>query len=319
MKILVIQTAFIGDVILATSLLEELHRLFPVSQLDICVRKGNESLFDQHPFIHEVLTWNKKEKKYLHLFRLSRKIRNSEYDLLINLQRFGASGFLTWRSKAKQRIGFDKNPFSFSFTKKVTHEIGNGLHETERNLKLIADFGAKAFVRPKLYPQAVHEDKTKSWKSSKYICAAPSSVWFTKQLPEKKWVELFNKIPADTVIYLLGAKNDHDLCEAIRGATTHQHTVNLSGRLSFLESASLMRDATMNYVNDSAPLHIASSVNAPVTAFFCSTIPEFGFGPLSDDSSIIQSVTKPDCKPCGLHGYAKCPKGHFKCGLEIEV
>jgi len=92
----------------------------------------------------------------------------------------------------------------------------------------------------------------------------------------------------------------------------------LAGKLSFLESAVLMKDALMNYVNDSAPLHLASSVNAPVTAIFCSTVPEFGFGPLSERSFIVQTKKTLDCKPCGNHGLNKCPKDHFECALTIN-
>jgi ADP-heptose:LPS heptosyltransferase len=80
-----------------------------------------------------------------------------------------------------------------------------------------------------------------------------------------------------------------------------------------------MKLATMNYVNDSAPLHLASAMNAPVTAFFCSTIPEFGFGPLSENNQIIQTEEKLNCRPCGLHGKKVCPEGHFKCGTEINI
>jgi heptosyltransferase-2 len=75
----------------------------------------------------------------------------------------------------------------------------------------------------------------------------------------------------------------------------------------------------MIYFNDSAPMHLASAMNAPVTAVFCSTIPEFGFGPLSDVSLIVQTDEKLDCRPCGLHGYRSCPKGHFKCATTIRA
>ena len=92
----------------------------------------------------------------------------------------------------------------------------------------------------------------------------------------------------------------------------------LSGELTLLQSAALMKDAQMNYVNDSAPLHIASAMNAPVTAFFCSTVPAFGFTPLSDNSKIVE-VKNLECRPCGLHGHKVCPKGNFKCGNEIEM
>lgn len=73
----------------------------------------------------------------------------------------------------------------------------------------------------------------------------------------------------------------------------------------------------MNYVNDSAPLHIASAMNAPVTAIFCSTVPAFGFGPLRENGRVVETLEKLDCRPCGLHGHQACPKGHFKCALGI--
>ncbi|MEM6967542.1 MAG: glycosyltransferase family 9 protein, partial [Bacteroidota bacterium] len=67
-KILIIQTAFIGDVILATPLIEKLHQYFPDAELDFLLRKGNESLLRNHPFLNEILIWNKKEKKTRNLF-----------------------------------------------------------------------------------------------------------------------------------------------------------------------------------------------------------------------------------------------------------
>ena len=68
----------------------------------------------------------------------------------------------------------------------------------------------------------------------------------------------------------------------IAAAASHPRLVNRAGELSLLQSAALMQGAAMNYVNDSAPLHLASAVNAPVTAIFCSTVPAFGFTPLSE-------------------------------------
>jgi heptosyltransferase-2 len=79
-----------------------------------------------------------------------------------------------------------------------------------------------------------------------------------------------------------------------------------------------MKEAAMNYVNDSAPMHFASAVNAPVTAVYCSTIPAFGFGPLSDKSFIVEIEEPLDCRPCGLHGYRACPRGHFHCAYKIQ-
>jgi heptosyltransferase-2 len=93
----------------------------------------------------------------------------------------------------------------------------------------------------------------------------------------------------------------------------------MAGNLSFLESAALMKEAKMNFVNDSAPLHIATAVKGPVLAIYCSTVPSFGFYPIGENGHWIETNENISCKPCGLHGYKVCPLGHFKCShIPIE-
>ena len=133
-KILVVQTAFIGDVVLATALVESLHQQYPKAAIDVVVRKGNESLFNEHPFINDLIVWDKKQHKYLNWLSILKKIRAKKYDVLINVQRFAATGLWTILSSAKTTIGFDKNPFSFLFTHKVKHDVSVvDVHEINRN------------------------------------------------------------------------------------------------------------------------------------------------------------------------------------------
>jgi ADP-heptose:LPS heptosyltransferase len=319
MKFLVIQTAFIGDVILATPVVEKLHRVYPEAQIDILVRKGNESLFNSHPFIKQVHVWDKHSNKFGNLFRLIGVIRKVRYDYVINLHRFASSGLLTMLSGGEEKIGFDKNPFSFSYNIRVKHEIGNGKHEVQRNLELIEHITDKTFVPPCIYPTANDFESVKKFKGSPYICIAPASVWFTKQFPKEKWIELIDTIDETTSIYLLGSPGDSVLCETILHESKRKNITNLSGSLGLLASAALMRDALVNYVNDSAPLHLASAINAPTIAVFCSTVPDFGFGPLASKSIIVETLEKLNCRPCGLHGKKACPQGHFKCALTISM
>ena len=321
-KILVIQTAFIGDVVLATGLLEKLHQFYPDASIDIMVRKGNEALFDAHPFLHDVLVWDKKQGKYSQLLKLLRQVRRTRYDLLVNVQRFAATGLLTAFSRARQTIGFDKNPFSFLFSDVINHIVSEGgqeLHEIERNHELIRDITDAKAARPRLYPSVQDEQKVKSYKEQPYLCVAPASVWFTKQFPAKQWIQLLDALPAHYHVYLLGAPGDQLLCEEIRTTSSNPNVTNLAGKLNFLSSAALQKDAVMNYVNDSAPMHFASAVNAPVAAVYCSTIPAFGFGPLSDQRHIIEVQEPLNCRPCGLHGKKACPLHHFHCATKIST
>ena len=94
-KFLIIQTAFIGDVILATAVVEKLHEFYPESKIDFLLRKGNEGLLDNHPFINDVLIWDKKNKKYDNLKAISRSVKRKKYDVVVNLQRFASSGMIT--------------------------------------------------------------------------------------------------------------------------------------------------------------------------------------------------------------------------------
>lgn len=318
-QILVIQTAFIGDVILATGLLEKLHSKYPEAEIDFLVRKGNESLLNDHPFIRETIVWNKNGGKYKNLIKLTKTARSTGYDLVVNIQRFANSGALTALSKGAVKIGFDKNPFSWAFDKKITHKIESGVHEVVRNHDLIKEFTDDRHENPKLHPTVADFEAVAPYQEKPYLCMAPASVWFTKQFPKEKWIELIKAIPFEGNIYLLGAPSDQALCEEIIEKSGRPNAQNLSGKLSLLQSAALMKTAEMNYVNDSAPMHLASAVNAKTCAIFCSTVPDFGFGPLADESHIVQVQEDLDCRPCGLHGKKKCPKGHFKCGFDITT
>jgi heptosyltransferase-2 len=319
-KILVIQTAFIGDVVLATGLIEKLHQHFPGAQIDFLVRQGNEGLLKDHPYLHKVLLWVKKENKLGNLWKLLNQIRHTRYDAVVNIQRFAATGFLTAFSNAQQKIGFDKNPFSFLFNKKIKHVIGStnlATHEIERNHQLIASLTDEFPAKPALYPSEKDKAAVRHLKNQPYIVVAPASVWFTKQFPADKWVHFINKVPSGIKIYLIGAAGDKELCNEICNNTTHLYVHNLCGQYNFLQSASLQKDALMNYVNDSAPMHFASAMNAPVTAVYCSTLPSFGFGPLSDKSFVVEVKETLECRPCGLHGLKACPLGHFNCAYKI--
>jgi ADP-heptose:LPS heptosyltransferase len=321
LKILIIQTAFIGDVVLATSLIENLHAQFPEALIDVLVRKGNEGLLNSHPIINQLLVWEKNKNKLVNLFKMLSVIRSNKYEKVINVQRYGATGLLTALSGAKERIGFDKNPVSFLFTKKIKHEFGNGkliLHETERNHKLIVHLVSDAVMRPRLYPPQADELFIDKFTGKPFITISPSSVWFTKQYPPQKWASFINKLAHHYIIYLLGGMDDRSLTDGLIQMTGSESPVNLCGELTFLQSAALMKHAVMNYVNDSAPMHFASAVNAPVTVVYCSTVPAFGYGPLSDIRFIIERQDPLYCRPCGLHGHVACPEGHFKCALEIR-
>lgn len=125
------------------------------------------------------------------IFRLRKLFKKREYDIVFNFHRFGSSGILTTLSGAKKKYGFKKNPFSFAFTKRFDHKIGDGTHEVSRNLEMLKEFGANPIAKPELYPPKQSWDKTLQYKTANYYCIAPASVSFNQTISRTQmdWID----------------------------------------------------------------------------------------------------------------------------------
>jgi heptosyltransferase-2 len=327
-KILIVQTAFIGDVILATSMVEYLAKEFPKAKIDFFLRHGNQSIMETSPHINKVWIWDKSKSKFFGLLKLIIGVRKEKYDYVFNIQRFFNSGLLTAFSGAKKTIGFHSNPLSSFFSKKIVHKIphqenGTFLHEVQRNCQLVTGLFPELKIpdpkdlKTKLYFDDKDQEVIKNLSlPQKYFVIAPSSVWYTKQWHASKWEELIKELTVHGTIYLIGAPSDN---EYVSNLIFNNNVINLCGKLSLRQSALLMKTASRVFVNDSAPLHLASSVNANTTSIFCSTVPDFGYFPLADNSELIQVEPRLECMPCGLHGHKDCPKSHYKCAMDVDV
>ena len=316
--ILIIQTAYIGDAILATAVAEKLHQTHPDATIDWVVRKGLKNILETAPYVDRILEWDKAKGKYKSLFKIISKVRAKHYDLTVNLHRFASSGLIAAFARSEIKSGFSKNPLAFTYTHKFLHQIGDGTHEIDRNQSCITPFTDPISAKPKIYFSEADKQKVDTYQQQPYITLAPTSVWFTKQFPADQWIDFLRKMSFKGTVYLLGAPGDKAQCDHILKASEHDNIHNLCGMLSLRESALLMKGAVMNFVNDSAPMHLASAVDGPTAAIFCSTVPSFGFGPLATNSQIIETSENLKCRPCGLHGFKSCPQGHFNCAKTIS-
>jgi heptosyltransferase-2 len=324
-KWLVIQTAFIGDVILSLAVVQRLKATYPNDEIHLLVRAGNEDLAAHHPDLTRVWVWHKKRHKYRRLGSLAQELRREGFHGVINLQRYLATGVLTVFSGAAERRGFTQNPLSFAFTYRTAHSISTPtgtqdyLHEVDRNLKLLTGLCPTHRERPRLHPPPHAEERITGWLGDElpFVALAPGSVWATKQWPLPYWQTLCEKLVAcNWTVVVVGGTDIQAFGQELANHRSGK-VRNAAGCFSLLESAVLIGRASRLYTNDSGPLHMASALNTPTTALFCSTIPEFGFGPLAEGSVICQTPEALSCRPCGLHGHARCPEGHFRCGQTL--
>lgn len=310
-KILVIQTAFIGDVILLTPLLSAIKQQYPGHRLDVLVIPACVAILENNPQMDRIISYDKRgrQKGWQGFLTLARQLAAEHYDLVICPHRSARSALLTRWSKAATRIGFDKNSLSWCFTHIVRYESAR--HEIDRNLDLLSALGiALPRQRPAVYPdeqdvQAVAQLTAPLDKNRPWAALAPGSVWPTKRWPERHYQKLAQLLLNDGWgVFLIGGREDQPLCNRIAG-TGHRYLVDASGRLSLRASAELLRRCRWLVANDSAPLHLASAMNTPTIALFGPTVPAFGFAPVAEGSLVLEESL--DCRPCSIHGSKHCP------------
>ncbi len=323
-RILIIQTAFLGDVILCTPLIKALRELFPNSFISFLLIPETEKILENNPHLNEILVYDKRKKKGLKNFlQILSRIRERRFDLAVIPHRSLRSALLACFSKIPQRIGFDKSTGSFLFTHKIVYPLN--VHEVDRNLSLLSSFNAHlGGTSPELFPSS--QDFSYAHKllrdsdireEDKIVGVAPGSVWATKRWLPERFAEVSDLLlEKEAKVVFLGAEDDRKLCEKIADLMKAKPTI-LAGRTDILQSAALISFCQVILSNDSAPVHIASAMKRPVVAIFGSTTPKFGFAPYGVDYHILQK--KMDCRPCGIHGRGKCPQKHFRCMKDITT
>ncbi|MGL5664423.1 MAG: glycosyltransferase family 9 protein, partial [Cetobacterium sp.] len=171
-----------------------------------------------------------------------------------------------------------------------------------------------------LYPNKKDIDVVdKIWNENNFndqeiIAVAPGSKWFTKKWP----LEYFNEVIDLLVengkkVIIIGGKD-----ELYLNVNIQQDVLDLRGKTTLLELAEVLKRVKVVLTNDSSPIHIASACKkTSILAIFGPTVKEFGFFPWSENSEVLE-IENLSCRPCAIHGGDKCPKGHFKCMLDIK-
>ena len=319
-KILLIQTAFLGDVVMTTPLIRALHATFPDDEIDIVTIPQSANLFEHDPAIHKVHVFNKRKmiNKIFSFIRLARILKKSGYDIGVSIQSSLTSSFLMLLASIPKRVGFARQKF---LTTPVSHK--KGMHMRDRYLALARPFSSESFSREtglhvsdkeRKKASDILESHTRS--NGKRVGIAPGSVWPTKRWPEPYFIELVRLLNEKGYqLYFIGGGTERELCQSIieKG---NARALNLAGELSILESAALIEELDLVLTNDSAPLHIANAMKTDVVAIFGPTVRRFGCYPYRDNDIMIEIDL--DCRPCAKHGGRACPEKHFRCMMDIK-
>ncbi|HUC40577.1 MAG TPA: lipopolysaccharide heptosyltransferase II [Gemmatimonadales bacterium] len=313
---LVIQTAFLGDVVLTTPLLSALAAQH--GPVDVVTTPVAAPLLETHPAVVQVIPYDKHggDRGWAGLGRLARQLRNVHYARAYLPHRSLRTAALATLARIPIRRGFSGG-WSFLYTEAIPKPRTG--HETDRLLTLAN--GAPAVYPPHLRPTPEDEraasgvwDQIAQRPEGPFVALAPGSIWGSKRWPY--YPELAHHLAARGIaIAVVGGPDDAGLGSEIVAAAAAaggSTTINTCGMLTLRQSAALIAKAAVLVTNDSAPLHLATAMGTPVVALFGPTITEFGFGPLRP-GDLALGVDGLLCRPCSSHGPPQCPLGHHRC------
>ena len=331
MSSVVLQTAFLGDMILTTPLLTRLAERGPV---DVVATPASAGLLENHPAVRAVIVYDKRgaDSGIGGLRRLAARVRNTGARTAYLAQGSLRTATLAQLAGIGERIGFATSPGRVLYTRRVPFR--RDLHHAERLWTLASSSpidAVPAGITPSLFPGEVERAAVRDLlkvhgvaDSQRIIALAPGSVWLTKRWPSyhalaQRLVE--SKAFRETRVVVIGAAADAPLAAAVSDALVTMGAppaIDATGKLSLLSSAALIARAVVLVTNDSAPLHLASAMNTPTVAIFGPTVPEFGFGPLAESRRVLGHVGL-TCRPCDAHGPTQCPLGHWRCMRELDA
>lgn len=319
MRILLVQTSFLGDTILSTPVIAAIHRQYPGCELWMLVTPASAEFVRHDPLLSGVLTFDKgkSERGLRGLRNKACELRAMNFRRVYALHRSARTALLLWLSAIPERIGFRRGWLSFLYTCRVRRP--GGVHEVLKNMALLQQGdgdspGANSHAALRLFPPLVSEvgleHRIRLESQRRYIVLVPGSARVTKRWFWQGYRAVAEHFSAQgNEILLIGTEAERTLCERVAAGLP---VVNLCGSTKIGEFMAYVQHARLMVCNDSVSLHLASAFKIPTVAIFCATSPEFGFGPWQNRAVVLQQEGLA-CKPCSIRGGKACPTATRRC------
>lgn len=312
-KILIIRFSSIGDIVLTTPVIRCIKQQKPEIEIHFLTKSSFKNILENNPYLTKIHTIEKDVKEVIE------QLQKENFDFVVDLHN-NIRSMQTKKALGKPYSTFKK--LNFKKWVLVNFKINNmpNAHVVDRYMDTISQLGVKNdnkgldyFIPAK---DEVNISSLPTSHQKEFIGFVIGAKHFTKQLPIEKIISICKKL--NKPIILLGGKEDVSRAEAIEKAVG-ENIYNACGKYNLNQSASLIKQANKIITHDTGLMHIAAAFKKEIISVWGNTVPSFGFTPyLSDPKSKIVEVKNLSCRPCSKIGYDKCPKGHFKCMMEID-
>lgn len=326
-RILVVRTDRIGDVLLSTPVIKALREEFPRAYIAMMVAPYTKEIVEQNPYLDEVIIYDKDSlhKSWLNSYRFSSALKEKKFDLAIVLHPTNRVHLVVFQAGIKRRVGYNRK-MGFLLTDKLEHKKQFGLkHEVEYNLDLLRYLGImpkdNSLFMPLKKESQIWVDvllrKSGIKVNDKLLGIHPGASCPSKIWPNERFAQVADKISGNfgfKTIIVAGTK-DLRLAKEVENKM-HTPVLNLSGRTSISQTASLIKRCSIFISNDSGPVHIAQAVGTPVISIFGrdqAGLSPKRWGPYGEKDRILHHPV--GCIECLAHNCTK----DFKCLKSITV
>jgi heptosyltransferase-1 len=315
-KILIVKTSSLGDLIHTFGALDYLRYRFPDAQIDWVVENPFSELLKSHPQIDRVITieskkWRHsltKRKTWGDIGAFRKKLREVEYDLLFDLQGNTKSGLIVGAARAKEKIGFGFTTLfewpNALFTNRKIDPV-QGKNVRDENLAIVQGYfqDSNPYVpRPislKLDPLQQQKLSTLFPKEESPTLVCPFAAWQNKCLSEEGLIQWLRRLNHSPYWFIWGSPQEREV--ALR-LSSHFAGSSVLERLPLPLLQHVMSRCRLVIAMDSLPLHLCGTTATPTLSFFGPSS-ALKYSPVGEHHRTIQGKC-----PYGIQFDRRCPK-----------
>ncbi len=314
-KILVVRYSALGDVVLATSVLDPLLERFPGAHVEWVTDAAYAPLLRGLPqlaAVHEVTRGDSAG-----LLALRDRLRR-RFDVAVDLQNKVRSALLV-RTAAPRRVTFRRRTVGQALRALLGSDPPLArAHATTLYAEALAPLGVTGpgplHVSLSRTARALAADALQGVRAP-IVAVAPGARWPTKRWSPERFAEVADALAGDGAsIVLAGGPSDRDAFAAFRDRLRAPVAADLSPLPIDALAAALAR-VRLLVACDSGPVHLATAVGTPALALFGPTS-AVRWGPPPPGRAVSLGLA---CSPCSNHGGTRCPEGHHRCLVDLPA
>lgn len=303
-RILVIDLAFIGDVILATPTMRALKEACPAAHITMLTVPLTADVAAMDPYVDEVMVYDKrgKDRGLFGMWRVARRLKAQHFSLAVCMNFALRGAALSWLAGIPRRLGYDAQHGGLFLNIVASSQRAEIRHETLNHLEVLkplrittADTSLVLTPPPEAWAGLREKRAIHHIPEAGYLALCPFGSYERKDLPLATAAHLVRHWSQRRAIFLIGGAAEQERLEKVAGLAGLPLSNVLAGVLTLPELAAFLQKADCLITVDTGPLHVAQGVNCRTVAVFGPTDPRV-WGPRGKEDVVFYSDY--DCSPC---------------------